>query len=198
VSELARALDEIWAVREVREEILDVLGMLADRQRRPTYPVEKLPFRVHATYSRDEISAGLLQLRKQKLLRTQGGVLRCDDARADVLYVELDKDPNHYTPTTLYDDRVISPTRFQWESQSKTRADSKTGLRYQTHAANDWRILLFVRQRAHDERGFTSPYLFLGPVRYVSHESEKPMRIVWELERPVPPEFFSAVKIAAG
>ena len=48
------------------------------------------------------------------------------------------------------------------------------------------------------ERGFTSPYLFLGPVRYVTHESEKPMRIVWELERPVPPEFFSAVKIAAG
>jgi hypothetical protein len=30
-----------------------------------------------------------------------------------VLYVELDKDPKHYTPTTLYDDRIISPTLFQ-------------------------------------------------------------------------------------
>jgi hypothetical protein len=198
VSELAQVLDEIWAVRDVREEILDVLGILADRQRRPTYAVQGLPFRVHATYSRDEISAGLLQLRKDKLLRTQGGVFKCDDARADVLYVELDKDPKHYTPTTLYDDRVISPTLFQWESQSKTRAGSDTGRRYQTHASSDWRILLFVRQRAEDGRGLTSPYQFLGPVRYVSHESEKPMRIVWELERPVPPELFSAVKIAAG
>ncbi len=198
VTELARALDEVWATRDVREEILDVLGILADRQRRPAYAIDGLPFRVHATYSRDEISAGLVQVRKDKLLRTQGGVFKCDDARADVLYVELDKDPKHYTPTTLYEDRVISPTLFQWESQSKTRADSETGRRYQTHASSDWRIFLFVRQRADDERGFTSPYLFLGPVRYVSHESEKPMRIVWELERAVPPEFFSAVKIAAG
>ena len=124
-----------------------------------------LPFRVHATYSRDEISAGLLQVRKGKRMRTQGGVFRCDDSRADVLYVELEKDPKHYTPTTLYDDRAISPTLFQWEGE--------------------------------DDRGFTSPYLFLGPVRYRSHESEKPMRILWELEQPMPPEFFAEVKIAA-
>lgn len=42
------------------------------------------------------------------------------------------------------------------------------------------------------------PYLFAGPVRYVSHESEKPMRIIWELEHPLPPEFFREVKVAAG
>jgi hypothetical protein len=41
------------------------------------------------------------------------------------------------------------------------------------------------------------PYLFLGPVRYVSHESEKPMRIVGELERPVPPEPRVAERIDA-
>jgi superfamily II DNA or RNA helicase len=198
VSDLEQALKELWASPDVREEILDVLTLVADRQRRPTFATKGLPFRVHATYSRDEISAGLLQVRKDKLLRTQGGVFRCDDASADVLYVELDKDPKHYTPTTLYDDRFLSPTRFQWESQSKTRANSETGKRYQTHASKSWRVLLFVRQRADDERGFTSPYLFLGPVTYVSHESEKPMRIVWALERPAPPEFFADVKIAAG
>ena len=151
----------------------------------------------HATYSRDEISAGLLQVRKGKLMRTQGGVFKCEDARADVLYVEIDKDPAHYTPTTLYDDRPISPTLFQWESQAKTRADSETGRRYQA-PAKDWRVLLFVRHRATDSRGFTSPYLFLGPVSYVSHESEKPMRILWRLQHPMPPDFFAEVKIAAG
>lgn len=198
VSELASALDEVWSTRDVRHELVDLLGLLADRQRRPTFPCAGLPLRVHATYSRHEISAGLLQIRAGKLLSSQGGVFKCDDARADVLYVELEKDPKHYTPTTLYDDRLLSPTRFQWESQSRTRADSDTGRRYREHAWRDWRILLFVRQRVNDERGFTSPYLFLGPVRYVSHESEKPMRIVWELLRPAPAELFAEVKIAAG
>ena len=59
-------------------------------------------------------------------------------------------------------------------------------------------MLLFVRQRAHDDRGFTSPYLCLGPVKYQSHQGEKPMRIVWALERAMPAEFFGDVKIAAG
>jgi len=39
---------------------------------------------------------------------------------------------------------------------------------------------------------------WLLTLRYVSHESEKPMRIIWELEHPLPPEFFREVKVAAG
>jgi superfamily II DNA or RNA helicase/HKD family nuclease len=197
VAELPEVLAELWAGPELREELADLLALLADQQRRPTFPLRGLPFRVHASYSRDEIAAGLRQTRSGKLLRTQGGVFKCDDASADVLYVEIDKDPKHYTPTTFYDDHPLSPTLFQWESQSKTRANSETGQRYQRPPPG-WRTLLFVRQRADDGRGNTSPYLFLGPVRYVSHEGEKPMKIVWELERPMPPEFFGEVKIAAG
>ena len=112
-----------------------------------------------------------------------GGVFRCEEARADILYVELDKDPKHYTPTTLYDDRAVTPSLFHWESQSRTRADSETGRRYRASAASDWRILLFVRHTPDDARGFTSPYLCLGRVRYISHESEKPMRIYVEVGR---------------
>jgi hypothetical protein len=33
-------------------------------------------------------------------------------------------------------------------------------------------------------------------VHYVSHESEKPMRILWALEREMPPALFSEIKIA--
>jgi superfamily II DNA or RNA helicase len=209
VTELGDALAELWEQPELRDEIRQLLEVLASRARRPTRQFEDLPFRVHASYSRDEISAGLLQLRRKKdketgeldapkLLRTQGGVFSCDDARADILYVELDKDPKHYTPTTLYDDRAITPSLFHWESQSRTRADSETGRRYRASATSDWRILLFVRKAATDERGFISPYLFLGRVRYVGHESERPMRITWRLDREMPADFFSDIKIAAG
>ena len=55
-----------------------------------------------------------------------------------------------------------------------------------------------MRHKPDDGRGFTSPYLFLGRVRYVSHESEKPMRIMWKLDAEMPLDFFSEVKIAAG
>jgi hypothetical protein len=209
VTEMSQAFDELWSVPDLRREIFELLRLLDDRSRRPTFAFPDLPFRLHASYSRDEISAGLLQTRRKKengterlgpakLLRTQGGTFECKDARADILYVELDKDPKHYTPTTLYDDRVITPTLFHWESRSITRADSGTGRRYRASAHSDWRILLFVRHKPDDGRGFTSPYLFLGRVRYVSHESEKPMRITWKLDAEMPLDFFSEVKIAAG
>ena len=209
VTEMSQAFDELWSVPDLRNEIVELLRLLDDRSRRPTFAFPDLPFRLHASYSRDEISAGLLQTRRKKekgtdrlgpakLLRTQGGVFQCEDARADILYVELDKDPKHYTPTTLYDDRAITPSLFHWESQSRTRADSGTGRRYRASADSDWRILLFVRHKPDDARGFTSPYLFLGRVRYVSHESEKPMRITWKLDVEMPLDFFSEVKIAAG
>lgn len=198
VVELADTFAELWAQRDLRTEICDLLDELADRRRRPTFAMPDLALRVHATYSRDEISAGLTQLRDGKLLRTQGGVYRDEASRSDILYVTLQKNEKEFTPTTLYDDYPISPTRFHWESQSVTRADSETGRRYREHAQRNWRILLFVRQARTDERGVTMPFLFLGPARYVEHESEKPMRITWELERAMPPEWFRQVKVAAG
>ncbi len=153
---------------------------------------------LHLAIQQRRALAGTDRLGPAKLLRTQGGVFQCEDARADILYVELDKDPKHYTPTTLYDDRAVTPSLFHWESQSRTRADSGTGRRYRASADSDWRILLFVRHKPDDARGFTSPYLFLGRVRYVWHESEKPLRITWKLDVEMPLDFFSEVKIAAG
>lgn len=190
---------ELWKERDLVEELVALFELLADRIRRPTHALPGLPFRVHASYTRDEVSAGLGEMRKGKLMRTQGGVFEAKAVRADVLFVTLDKDPKHFTPTTLYRDYPISPTRFHWESQGVTRADSPTGKRYQ-NAGKDpsWRTLLFVRKAKETATGTTSPYLFLGPTRYVSHESEKPMQIIWELERAMPPGFFAEAKVAAG
>ncbi len=198
IAQLATALAEVWSFDDLRAEIVDLLGLLDDRRRRPTWPLVGLPFQVHATYSRDEVAAGLREERKGKLLRTQGGVYKADGARADVFFVTLDKDTKHFTPTTLFNDYPISPTRFHWESQSPTRTESETGRRYRESGNTDWRTLLFVRQSKFDSRAMTRPYLFLGPVGYVSHEGERPMRIIWELERPMPSGFFADVKVAAG
>ncbi len=104
----------------------------------------------------------------------------------------------HFTPTTLYHDYPISPTRFHWETQGSVREDSVSGLRYRRHQVHGWKMILFVRQAQKKDGGVTMPNLCLGPVRYLSHKGEKPMQIIWELERAMPPEFFQRIKVAAG
>jgi superfamily II DNA or RNA helicase len=196
-AQMQQAWDELWAELDLRRELCELFALLEDRRRQPTFPLQGVPFHVHASYSRDEVTAGLGELRKGKLLRLQGGVFKHEPTRTDYLFVTLEKDEKHFTPTTLYEDYAMSEDRFHWESQGVTRADSPTGRRYQDHVAMEWRICLFVRRRR-QERGVTSAFHFLGPVRYESHEREKPMRIIWRLERPMPPAFWNEVKVAAG
>jgi hypothetical protein len=191
-------LGEAWADRELREELQQLFEVLDDRRRHVTTPLEGLALRVHAHYTRAEVSAALnLVTDKGKLLATQAGVYECAVHRCDVFFVTLDKDEKSFTPTTLYDDYPVTPTLFHWQSQSRTRESSPTGRRYQ-RPPDGWRLLLFVRRARRDERGITQPFLFLGPVHYVAHEGERPMSIIWRLAHPMPGDWFQQVKIAAG
>ena len=114
-----------------------------------------------------------------------------------VLY-HVNKSEEDYTPTTRYQDYPVSPTLFHWESQSKTTATSVSGQRYINHAARGTRVILSVRENRRDERDASAPYLCLGPASYISHKSEKPMQIMWKLDRPMPSEIFQRAKMAAG
>ena len=112
---------------------------------------------------------------------------------ADLLAFTLDKTSGDFSPTTRYRDYAISRDLIHWESQSTTRADSPTGLRYQNHVAMGRSILLFARARA-DDRAFW----FLGPATYVGHDGEKPMAITWELHTPLPGDLFAAFAAAVA
>ena len=127
LDELGDFFAELWSDPVVLGEVRQLLGVLDDRRRKTTHALAGLPFQVHATYSRDEVSAGLVEVRKGKLLRTQGGVYKCEDHRCDVLFVTLEKDEKDFTPTTLYNDYPLSQRRFHWESQGTTRFESATG-----------------------------------------------------------------------
>lgn len=198
VSELGEVMDELWTQPDLRSELSELLAELDDRRRRPTYSLEGTPFHIHATYTRDEVSAGLLETRKGKLLRTQSGIYRKKDTKTEYIFVMLNKNAKSFTPTTLYHDYPISPSRFHWETQGNVREDSDSGQRYRHHRERGWKMILFVREAQSDERNVTMPNLCLGPVSYVSHQGEKPMQIIWELEHAMPPEYFQRVKVAAG
>lgn len=185
-----------WLRRELRE----LLTALADRCRRVTHAGQDGALREHATYSRFEIFAAF-DVRTEKgggVKKTQTGVYYLDHVRTDLFFVTLHKSEKGFTSTTMYRDYPLSPALFHWESQSTCHTGTPTGLRYLSVGHGAQRGLLFVRERQDDDRGSAMPYVNLGPVRYRSHQSARPMRIEWALERAMPAEFYQQAKLAAG
>ena len=157
-----------------------------------------MPIHSHATYGLYELIAAYGLLGNGLLRETREGVLWAEAHRTDLFFVTLNKADEDYSPRTRYQDYPISPTLFHWESQSRTATASPTGQRYINHVARGSRVVLFVRENKRDERGVSTPYLCLGAAHHVSHQSDRPMQIVWELDRPMPADIYSRAKVAAG
>jgi superfamily II DNA or RNA helicase len=139
------------------------------------------PLEVHASYTRDELLAGLGHWHPSM----QSGVLHLPIINADIFLCTLNKTETEYSPSTMYEDYAFGPDMFHWQSQSTTSASSKTGQRYINHKKNDHTILLCVREYK-DVNNLASPYYFLGPANYVSHTGSNPMSIIWQLQSPMP------------
>ncbi len=186
----------VWQHPQVRAELLELLDVLADRIQHVSRPLEGDPevsLRVHARYTRIEILAAFGIGDGAKVAPWQSGVYWAERARADLLAFTLDKTTGQFSPTTRYRDYAISRELIHWESQSITRADGETGLRYQHHVRDGSRIMLFARLRS-NHRAFH----FLGPATYVSHESEQPMAITWRLEHSLPGDLFTSYAAAVA
>jgi superfamily II DNA or RNA helicase len=198
-----RAMQPTWdRLRErpwVRRELRELLAVLADRCRHLTHASATDPLRVHATYTRLEIMAAFDErTAKGGVKKTQTGVYHLADRATELLFVTLQKSERGFTATTMYRDYPLSPTHFHWESQSTCHAGTPTGRRYLEVGRGTQRALLLVRERQRDDRGVAVPYVNLGEVIYRGHEGGRPMRIEWELARPMPPDLYQEAKLAAG
>jgi superfamily II DNA or RNA helicase len=193
---LQEATTLLWSYQHVQEELLDLLEVLAARIEHVPVPLSThvgVPLEVHAQYSRVEVLAAFGIGEGAKVAPWQTGVYWAAHAQADLFAFTLDKTTGQFSPTTRYRDYAISPDLIHWESQSVTRADSETGLRYQQHAAMGTSVMLFTRRRS-DQRAF----YFLGPATYVKHESELPMAITWRLTHSLPGDLFAAFAAAVA
>jgi hypothetical protein len=193
-SSLARLLANRGRTKELRE----LSGVLHDRMHRVAPALEiagARPLHVQARYSRNE---ALAAFGMENLNGTFGsGVRWVPGDQADVFFVTLVKSEAHFSPTTMYADHAISPTVFQWESQSTTAEKSPTGQRYIHHLEMGSSVHLFVREtKTADGTLGTPPYLYAGPMTYVSHTGERPMRIIWQLDHALPADVFHAAKVA--
>lgn len=192
-------LADLWRSEAVTDELRQLFGVL---DRKATSLVgdannPSIPLRSHARYSREEIVAGLGFGQGVKPKVTQGGVLWVPESQSDVFFVDLHKSERDYSPTTMYHDYAISRDLFHWESQSRQATHQPMVQRYINHRNLGTEVLLFVRERKRGELG-TRPFTYLGPIDYVSHEGEKPVRFTWKLRTPMPAELFESARSVAA
>lgn len=193
---LQDGVDLLWSHPQVRAELAQLLVELDERVDHlhgalPKHP--DVPLQVHARYTRLEILAAFGVGAQAKTPDWREGVREVKDEHADVMVFTLDKSSGAFSPTTRYRDYAISPTLIHWESQSTTRADSDTGLRYRNHDKNGHSIMLFCRLNDADRS-----FWFLGPATYRSHTGEKPMAITWELATPLPGDLYQLFAAAVA
>ncbi len=198
------ARSEVWDAWTrhalLRDELAALIPVLA-RENPVLAPDRKLapanPLALHARYLGVELSAAFDQRTRDGEFRDfYTGVEPLADGRFDVLLVTLEKS-SAQKEHLRYRDFPLSDRRFHWQSKSGTTQASKQGRRHLSPEAEGCRPLLFVRERADARPSVTMAFRYLGPVRPVRFEGERPITIEWELLDPMPPELVRVGRIAS-
>jgi superfamily II DNA or RNA helicase/HKD family nuclease len=125
----ADARSELDAARRqptFRSELGQLLDVLEDARRDAVFPwqdparLRPAPLHVHARYRQEEVLAalGVTGKRTGQIPRLQAGVFYVEEENLDLLFVTLKKTDAGFSPSTMYKDYAMSPSRFHWESQN--------------------------------------------------------------------------------
>jgi superfamily II DNA or RNA helicase len=199
---LEESIKKIGGNKVLVNEIIEVLELLLDnvdfRETEIMLPYNQ-PLKLHARYTRDQILAAFGLSTFEKKSSSREGAAENVSLNTEILFINLIKSEENFSPTTMYDDYAISETLFHWQSHNAYRPDKGKGLTYITHEANNKKILLFVREKANDENGNTIGYVFIGEGIFMETEGSKPMNVTWELKEPMPEYLWKAsAKMSVG
>ncbi|MCM0059238.1 MAG: DUF3427 domain-containing protein [Algoriphagus sp.] len=188
--------------KEMVDEIIEVLELLLDRIESKEMDIElpyQQPLKVHARYTRDQILAGIGLSTFARKSPSREGVALNSALNTEILFINLIKSEENFSPTTMYDDYAINETLFHWQSQNSAGPDTPKGISYIKHEEEDKIILLFVREKNKDEYGNSMGYVFVGEGTLKEHYGAKPMSIKWELNEPLPHYLWKdAAKLRVG
>lgn len=76
-------------------------------------------------------------------------------------------------------------------------AGESEGKRYLNRSPYCSMNLIFTRDNADDDTGWTAPYMCFGQVDYVQHSGEKPRAITWKLHGPMPAAVYATAAAVA-
>jgi superfamily II DNA or RNA helicase len=172
--------------------VADAVEIAQWRLDHPTTPIREiaLPFpcflKLHAEYGSAEIKSALGLATLSGAGPTGQGVIHAAEQKCYVHLVTFRKDERVFSPTTRYRDYPVSTTRLHWESQSTTSQASPTGQNYLHFRERGYTILFFARLERRVD-GETAPFVYLGPAKaLLSADGDRPIRMVWELQHPMP------------
>src|SRR5690606_17808639 len=199
---LELSINEIGKNKVMVEEIIEVLELLIDRIDFKEIEIHlpyNQPLKVHARYTRDQILAAFRLSTFQRKSPSREGVAENSELNTELLFINLIKSEENFSPTTMYDDYAINETLFHWQSQNSAGPDTPKGLSYIKHKSEKKKILLFVREKNKDEYGNTMGYVFVGEGILKDHYGAKPMSIKWGLNEPMPHYLWKdAAKLRVG
>lgn len=189
---LSRSMDVSEIAPRVRQEMLELLDYLAKYAlQRPALAAD-LPFVIGMDYSRDEIVSPF----RDNPESMRQGTFYVREAELDIHLVTLKKTERNFSPSTMYQDYFIDPSKLHWESQSTTSALSATGQRL---ILGEGRHLFFVRSEKSSIGGVGPvPFTCVGFAKPISNEGERPITLIWKLETPVTDHTWVRFKAASG
>ncbi len=199
---LELSIKKIGKNKVMVEEIIEVLELLIDRIDFKEIEIHlpyNQPLKVHARYTRDQILAAFRLSTFNRKSPSREGVAENSELNTELLFINLIKSEENFSPTTMYDDYAINETLFHWQSQNSAGPETAKGRSYIRHEDDKKKILLFVREKNKDEFGNTMGYVFVGEGLLKDHHGAKPMNIKWELNEPLPHYLWKdAVKLQVG
>ena len=201
-SSLQNSIRKIGENSILTSEIIELIEVLIDKIDFLESKINLLysqPLRLHSRYTREQILVAFGLSSYEKKSSNREGVAENKKLNTELLFIDLVKSENDFSPTTLYNDYAISETIFHWQSQNATTSKKGKGLSYINHLKMNKKILLFVREQKKDKYGNTMGYVFIGEGKMISYEGNKPMDIKWRLSEPMPNYLWNAsAKMAVG
>ncbi|SRX76254.1 DUF3427 domain-containing protein [Aequorivita antarctica] len=184
------------------DEMIEVLEILIDEISFKEINIDLpyiQPLKVHSRYTRDQILVAFGLSTFYKKSSNREGVAENKYLNTEILFIDLIKSEEDFSPTTMYNDYAVNETLFHWQSQNQTRSDHGKGLTYINHQDLNKKILLFIREKAKDEFGNTMGYVFIGEGNLLDYYGSKPMSINWNLSEPIPQYLWNAsAKMSIG
>jgi hypothetical protein len=121
------------------QEIIEVMEFLLDKidfiEKEIDLPYQQ-PLKLHGRYTREQILAAFGFSSFDKKASNREGVANNKELKTEILFIDLIKSEEDFSPTTMYNDYAVSDTLFHWQSQNATSPASSKGLSYISHEAS--------------------------------------------------------------
>ena len=101
------------------------------------------------------------------------------------LFATIDK-THIFQENLKYDNSLFADDIIQWISQPKTSHNSSVGQMFIHHKEKSFKVHIFIRKYAFMNGNKTNPFIYLGNAQYYSSKGDKPMKILWKLDKKIP------------